>query len=175
MAAALDAGDIVLQRRLAIGPEEGFGSLHDRLAVLGAEAGGESLALVQAGEAPRLRQPEGEASYAPPIRREELVIDWRRPAGVLANLVRALSPRPGARTTRGGRLLKVLGAREGKNPAAGGGTPGAVMELTKEGFWVMAGEGRLLVVRVQPAGGRAMAAADYLKGNRLRSGELLGA
>jgi methionyl-tRNA formyltransferase len=175
MVTELDAGDIVLQRREAIGEEEDFGGLHDRLAVVGAEAAAEALALVAAGSAPRIPQADGEATYAPPIRREELVMDWGRPAAVLAGLVRALSPRPGARTTRRGQLLKVLAAADEKKPGAGGGTPGGVMELTSEGFWVSAGDGWLLVVRVQPAGRNVMTAADYLKGYRLQLGEVLGA
>ena len=175
MVTELDAGDIVLQRQETIGEEEDFGSLHDRLAVVGAEAAAEGLALVAAGSAPRIPQADGEATYAPPIRREELMIDWGRPAAVLAGLVRALSPRPGARTTRRGQLLKVLAAADAKKPGAGGGTPGAVMELTSEGFWASAGDGWLLVVRVQPAGRKVMAAADYLKGYHLQLGELLGA
>ena len=146
-----------------------------RLAALGAEAAAESVGLVQAGKAPRIPQADEDATFAPAIRREELVIDWGQPAAAVANLIRAFSPRPGARTTRAGELLKVLSAQEGKNPGAGRGMPGVVMEVTSEGFWVAAREGCLLVARVQPAGGKVMVAADYVKGYRLRPGERLGA
>jgi methionyl-tRNA formyltransferase len=174
MAAELDAGDIILQRRAAIGPEDDFGALHDRLAALGAEAAAESIDLVRAGTAPRTAQTHGKATYAPSIRREELVIEWGRPAAALVNLIRALSPRPGARTSRAGELLKVLAAHEGRKAAAGAGLPGVVMEVTSEGFWVAAGDGRLQVERVQPAGRKVMAAGDYVKGYRLERGERLG-
>ncbi len=174
MVAELDAGDIILQRRAAVAPEDDFAALHDRLAALGAEAAAESIDLVRAGTAPRTPQDHGEATYAPSIRREELVIAWGRPAAALVNLVRALSPRPGARTSRAGELLKVLAAREGRKAGAGGGLPGVVVEVTSEGFWVAAGDGRLQVERVQPAGRRAMAAGDYVKGYRLERGERLG-
>jgi methionyl-tRNA formyltransferase len=174
MAVELDAGDIILQRRAAIGPEEDFGALHDRLAALGAEAAVESVDLVRAGTAPRTPQRHEEATQAPSIRREELVMDWERPAAALVNLIRALSPRPGARTSRAGELLKVLAAREGRKALAGAGLPGVVMEVTSEGFWVAAGDGRLQVERVQPAGRKIMAAGDYVKGYRLQHGERLG-
>lgn len=174
MAPQLDAGDILLQRAVAICPEEDFGSLHDHLAELGAELALESMDLVRRGLAPRVPQADEQASYAPPIRREELWIDWERPAAVLARLIRALSPQPGARTSHGGRLLKVFGVREGKKTQEPGGIPGQIMELTGEGFWVQTGEGRLLVLRVQPAGGRAMSAADYARGYHVPEGERLG-
>ncbi len=174
MSAEMDAGDILLQRELAIGEEEDFGSLHDRLAAVGAEATAESVALIRRGKAPRDRQDHSQASYAPPIRREELVIDWGRSAQEVARLVCAFSPRPGARTTHEGDLLKVLAARPGKNAAAAGGIPGQIMELTSDGFWVATGDGRLLVTRVQSAGRRAMSAAEYLKGHRLPVGGRLG-
>lgn len=179
MAPALDAGELILQRSLEIGREEDFGSLHDRLAALGAEVSVESLALLRTGKAPRTSQSAEDATYAPPIRREELVIQWFRPAGQIARTVRAFSPRPGARTTREGKLLKVLVARESPSRRTGSavgeeGAPGRIVEFTKEGFWVAAGNGRILALRVQPEGRAAMSAADYLKGYRLSVGEQLG-
>lgn len=175
MSPETDAGDILLQREAAIAEDEGFGSLHDRLAALGAEATAESVDLVRRGLAPRIPQDHSRATYAPAIRREELVVDWNRPARELAALVRALSPRPGARTTREGTILKLLGARLGKKGEGRGGIPGRIMEVTSDGFWVATGDGRLLVTRVQPAGRKPMSASDYLKGYSLPEGGRLGA
>ena len=182
----LDAGDIILQRAAAIEAEESFGSLHDRLAALGAEAAREGVALVRSmhrlrsmhrvreGRRPGRPQVHEEASQAPSIRRDELVVDWTKSAATVVNLVRAFSPRPGARTTDKRGLLKVLAAREGKNLLGERGIPGQIMELSDEGLVVAAGRGSVLVLRVQAAGGKAMSAADYLKGHRLRPGEQLG-
>jgi methionyl-tRNA formyltransferase len=174
MVKELDAGDILLQRALSVGEEEDFGSLHDRLAQLGADAAVEAVALLRRGEAPRQRQDSEQASYAPPIRREELVVDWRRPANEIARQVRAFSPRPGARTSRGGKLLKLLAVREVGMEGQERGMPGRVTELTGEGFWVGAGEGRLLILRVQPEGGRVLSGGEYAQGYRLEQGEVLG-
>ena len=179
MALALDAGDILLQHSLPIGPEEGYGSLHDRLADLGAQASLEAVDLLGRGAAPRLPQPADGISYAPPVRREELTIDWRQEAEHIARAVRAFSPSPGARTTRKGRLLKLLLARHqaaSATESAGEdtGTPGAIVELTKEGFWVKAGKGQVLALTVQPEARGVMSAADYVKGYRLSVGERLG-
>lgn len=174
MVRELDAGDILLQRALPIGPDEDFGSLHERLAALAAEVAVAALGLLRAGCAPRLPQSADGVSYAPPIRTEELFLDWNKAAAELARTVRAFSPRPGARTTRAGRLLKLLAARAGENPLGGGGMPGEVVESTREGFGVMTASGVLWALRVQPEGRAAMSAADYLKGYHLGVGERLG-
>ena len=193
MAREMDAGDLILQRQVEIGEEEDFGSLHDRLAAAAADAAVEAVELIRRSEAPHVPQDHSQATYAPAITPEDLTIDWSRPAKEIAGLVRALSPQPGARTTRGGNLLKVLCARavpraalvdrDGGPLKAGlatkkdfcqGGIPGQVMELLNEGFLVLTGDGCLLVLRVQPAGRKAMSAADYLKGYRLGREERLG-
>ncbi len=170
----MDAGDILLQREAVIGEEEDCAGLHERLAALGAEATMESVALIRQGAGPRIPQNDEQATYAPAIGKDELVIDWGGRAETLGRLIRALSPRPGARTTRSDEMLKILGARQGKKAAGEGGIPGRIMELGSDGFWVATGDGCLLVTRVQPAGRRAMSAPDYVKGYRLRAGERLG-
>jgi len=167
MAREMDAGDIILQHRIEIGEDEDFGTLHERLAALAADTGIEGLDLIRRGAAPRLPQDATQATYAPPIEPAELVIDWANPARDVANLVRALSPMPGARTTRRGQML-------GKKTVTQRGMPGEISELTKDGFWVSSGEGSLLIRRVHPAGRNAMSAADYAKGYRLQKGERLG-
>ncbi len=174
MTREMDAGDILLQREVTIEEEEDFAGLHDRLAALGAEATRESVALIRQGAGPRIPQNDEQATYAPAITKDELVIDWGERAETLARLIRALSPQPGARTTRNNENLKILGASEGKKAAREGGIPGQIMELGSDGFWVATGEGCLLVTRVQPAGRRAMSAPDYVKGYPLRADERLG-
>jgi len=179
MALTLDAGDIILQRSLSIGAEEDFGSLHDRLAQLAAEVALETVELLREGAAPRRPQQVDGISYAPPIRRHELVLDWQEEASSILRLIRTFAPHPGARTTRAGRLLKILSARQdtGDGPEGdreGTGTPGRIVEVTKEGFWVKAGKGRVLALRVQPEARAAMSAGDYVKGYRLAVGEQLG-
>jgi len=189
MARQMDAGDLILQRQVEIGEDEDFGSLHDRLAAIAASGAVEAVELIRRGEAPRLPQDHSQATYAPPITAEDLTVDWSRPADELARLVRALSPRPGARTTRsgfpkgseppranrmGGDMLKVISAQAAKKGFGEGGIPGQVMEFGSDGFLVVTGDGCLLVLRVQPAGRKVMSAADYVKGYRLRREERLG-
>jgi methionyl-tRNA formyltransferase len=183
MARETDAGDVILRRSLAIGEDEDFGAVHGRLAALGADAALDALDLIREGEAPREPQDHSAATYAPSIRPEELVINWRQPAAQIARQVRAFSPIPGARTTRGSALLKLLAAREAPQDAGEGVSPapaetsaeaGRVTEVTSEGFCVHAAEGRLQVLRVQPAGGKPMPASAFAQGHRVARGEMLG-
>lgn len=177
MAEEVDAGDVLLQQEVAIQPEEDRGALEARLATV---AGGlllRALRLVAIGEAPRRPQDHDRATYAPALTRAEEFIDWSRPAAVVVHQVRALAPRPGASTAVGERPLKILRAGVVPlPPEADGDLPGQVVALLHdEGFVVAAGDGAVLVREVKPAAGRTMAAADFLRGNPLRPGDVLGA
>lgn len=174
MAIGLDTGDVILQRALPIGPEENFGSLHDRLADLAAQIALETLDLIRRGAAPHLPQDHSAATYAPPIRREELLLDWRQPVEQVLNTVRAFSPRPGARTYDRGRLLKVLTAGPQKNSVAPRGGPGEIVEISQEGLHVQTGSDSLIILQVQPEGRTPMSAGDYALGRRLQRGQILG-
>jgi methionyl-tRNA formyltransferase len=174
MATGLDTGDVILQRASPIGPEESFGSLHDRLADLAARIALQTLDLIRRGEAPHVPQDHSAATDAPPIRREELVLDWRQPVQQLLNAVRAFSPRPGARTYDRGRLLKVLAARAGKRLEPWRGQPGGIVEISQEGLHVQTGSDSLIILQVQPEGRTPMSAGNYALGRRLQRGQILG-
>jgi methionyl-tRNA formyltransferase len=112
MDAGLDTGDVVVARRVAIGPNESYGELHDRLAELGAELLGESLALAEAG-ALVARPQTGEPSLTRPIARDDLQIDWNWSPQRVVRTVRAFAPRPAARAEIDGVVVKVLRAHLG--------------------------------------------------------------
>ncbi len=171
----MDAGPMLLQRTEAIRPDDTGGTLAERLAVLGAAALVETLALVAAGRAEERAQDEGAATFAPKLTAADQVLDWKEPAAALRCRVRALAPQPGAQTTARGRLLRVLGAevRE-RAPDRWDGEPGMVVGLEPAGIVVRAGEGCLLLTRVQPEGKRPMSAADFARGARLERGDRLG-
>lgn len=109
MDAGLDTGDIVLQERVAIEPEETYGELHDRLALLGAELLAEAIDRAARGELVA-RPQHGDASVTRPLSKEELVLDLSWPAQRIVNRIRALSPAPGARATLDGESVKILRA-----------------------------------------------------------------
>ncbi len=171
---ALDAGDLILQRRVPIAPEDTAQTLEARLADAGAEALREALRLIAAGTAPRLAQDESKASYVGKLAKDDGRIDWTRSAAVLADFIRAMDPWPSAYTWHRGRLLKIWKGTAVPGPASGNATPGTVVETRRgEGFVVSTGGGALLVTEVQPEGRRRMSADEYARGARLQVGEQL--
>lgn len=179
MTPQMDAGDIILQEEIKIEPGENFGLLHDRLARCGAIKLQEALSLVARGTAPRRRQDETAATFAPALTKEEEKIQWSWPAGKIYNQVRALAPHPGAYTVYRQKRLKVWETMP-LNPVQAGLAadlltlpPGTVCQVARDYFTVTTGAQLLKILLLQPAGRRKMSAADFLKGNELKVGEKL--
>lgn len=167
----LDTGDVLLQRVLPIRPEDTSATLSDRLAALGGAALVEALDLLAAGRLVPVRQDPAKATLAPVLTREHGRLDFSLPAPRLASRVRAFTPWPGAFTTLGGRVLKVHAAVEG----AGSLSPGRARAVP-EGILVGCGGGTaLLLSEVQLEGKRRLPASEFLKGQPLPEGTVLGA
>ncbi len=162
----MDAGDVALQKTVEIGPDETYGTLESRLASLGGHALVEAVALVHAGSAGRTVQDESRATKAPHLRPGEEVIDWTSPASKIHNLVRGLSPRPGAVTWFGGERIKVWETRLLPGEKASGARPGLVVRTEGEMAVVATGDGALGVLEVQPDGRKPMAAKAFLAGRQ---------
>ncbi len=167
---ALDAGDIILQRPVEIGPDETAGELEARLAVEGAALLAEAVRLIARGQAPRHPQDHSAATYVGRLSKADGALQWARPARELVNQVRAMNPWPCAHATWGGGVLKVWRARLGE----GGGPPGQVLAADERGITVAAGEGAVVLVEVQPEGSRRMPAGAFLLGHRIQPGDRLG-
>ena len=161
----LDTGPVFAQRRLAIGPADDFGTLHDRLAELGASALIEVLADLAAGRTRLTPQPQAGATYAHKIEKAETRLQWQRPAAELDRAVRAFRPTPGALAHLAGKPIKVWRSRI----VAGAGAPGSVLR-SSDALHVACGAGALALEELQPAGGRRMTAAEFLRGRRLAHG-----
>jgi methionyl-tRNA formyltransferase len=170
MDAGLDTGDVLHTARCPIGPAATAGELHDRLAVLGAEALVAALPGWAAGTRPAAPQPTAGVTYAPKIDTDESWIDWSCSAAAIDRAVRAFNPTPGARTRWGEQLVK-LWAVEPQPDARAEAPPGTVLEAP--GLCVATGAGVLRVARVQPAGGRPMAGEAFRAGH-LHPGDRLG-
>jgi len=165
MDAGLDTGPMLLRRATPIDPRETGGTLHDRLARLGAQAIVEAIDQWQAGRLQPTPQPVDGASYAPKIRKEEGRIDWSQPAVAIDRQVRAFNPWPVAETRWADRQLRIWSATV--VPAAGDAEPGSVLEAAGGRMIVATGEGALSLERVQLAGRRAMSAAEFLNAHAL--------
>jgi methionyl-tRNA formyltransferase len=171
MDAGLDTGDILLQRVLEIGAEETSETLHDRLAQLGAGAVVEALPLLAAGRLTPVRQDGACATLARILTREDGRLDFAMPAEKLAARVRAFTPWPGAFTTLEGKLLKVHAARAALRTDL---APGEARP-SPEGIVVGCGGGSALLLRsVQLEGRRRLEAVDFLKGQPMPAGTVLG-
>lgn len=166
----IDQGDVVLQTAANIGENETYGELSKRLAELGAKLVVEALRHVGQDDLRRIPQDLSLASYAPKIGKEERLIDWHKPARQVHNLIRGLSPEPGAFTLFRGKRLEVLRSEVLPERNA---LPG---ELVVDDGALRAGAetGSVLLVLVKPEGSKAMSGIDLINGHRIKSGERLG-
>ncbi|HKV44224.1 MAG TPA: methionyl-tRNA formyltransferase [bacterium] len=172
MSDELDAGELILQRAVAIAPDDTTATLEARLAREGAELIVEALRLLEAGQAPRAPQDPARATYAPKLTRQEAWLRWTDSAARLADLVRAFDPWPVASTLLEGAPIRIW--RAVARPGSGPELPGTVVAAGEDGLCVATGEGRLLLLEIQPPSGRRMTVAEYLRGHQVVPGTVLG-
>ena len=163
LASKMDAGDMIFKKTLEIGDYETAGELFDRLAPLGAQLLCETIDSIAAGTAPRIPQNEEEATYAPPLKKEQAELDFSESRADIINRIRGLDPWPVAVAELGGVRLKIFKAQPDDEAAAG--QPGEIVYADKRGIGVSCGDGVLRISSVQAPGGKRMAAADYLRGH----------
>jgi methionyl-tRNA formyltransferase len=180
--AGLDTGDILLARETEIGPEETAVELNARLAVLGAGLLVETLEGLEAGRIVPRKQDAAQATYAPLLKKEDGLVDWRHPAESIHNRVRGMQPWPGAYTVFRGQTLHIWRARplpdgrgsdsDSEPRPSGSGRPGTLLCLKP--LTVACGLGALELREVQLEGRRRMSAADFANGHRLTELDVLG-
>jgi methionyl-tRNA formyltransferase len=167
----LDTGAMLSRAALPIQPDDTTGSLHDRLAALGASEIVRLLPELETGRLVAMAQDDTLASYAAKIGKEEARLDWTRPALELDRKIRAFNPFPGAFALLDGSPLKIWQA----SPVTGSvsGQPGEILALTDAALHVACGEGVLMIREVQQAGGKRLAASAFLAGHALSVGDRL--
>ena len=170
MDAGLDTGDMLLVEKQAIAPNDTTPTLHDKLAALGGRLIVEALEIAACGGLKPVKQPLEGITYAHKIDKAEAHIDWTQSAAVIERRIRAFNPFPGASSTLGGEVVKlqdahVLGAASAHNVSAGG-----IFGVGNEGLDVATGDGALRITRLQKAGGKPMAVADFLRGADVQPG-----
>ena len=170
MEEGLDTGPVALARPVPIGPDMTAGALHDALMQAGAGLMVEALAALETGTLTLTPQPAEGVTYARKIDKAETRIDWTRPAAEVDGHIRGLSPFPGAwcEVSIGGRPERLKLLRSAR--ADGSGAPGAILD---DRLTVACGEGAVRLVEVQRAGGRPLAASDFLRGAKLVPGDRL--
>ena len=170
----LDAGDTICQQSLAIDRDDNGATLTARLTEVGTELLAEALALIETDGAPRIVQDNNEATHAPPLSKEDGIIDWCQPAQQIVNQVRACWPWPGAVCQADNQKLKIARAQVILAQEHREGDCGSIVEIVpQQGLVVRAGQDAVLIEEVQPAGRRIMSAPAYLRGAHLQIGDRL--
>jgi methionyl-tRNA formyltransferase len=159
MEEGLDTGPMMLIERIAIEDGDTTGSLHDKLAALGATMIVDALRKLEAGNLPATPQPEEGVTYAAKISKDEAKLDFGLPAVDLWRKVRAFNPFPGAQGTVNGTAVKIWQA----DLAEGSGSPGQVLAADAGGIVVACGKGALRLLQLQKPGGKRLAAGEFLK------------
>ncbi len=186
MGVGLDDGDIIMQEKVEIGPEETGGGLFDKLAIVGGNLCCMALTAIENGVAERIPQDGAKATKVGMIKKELGKVDFTKSAEEICRYVRGLNPWPTTFTSFGGRTLKIWKASEApltrgliKNESINGkpaekAAPGTVVYADDHQMVVMTGDGYLSLEEVQLEGKRRMEIADFLHGNGITAGEMLG-
>jgi methionyl-tRNA formyltransferase len=173
MEAGLDTGPVLAEARTPIHATDTARTLHDRLALLGAETLVATLERLAHGGVTPQPQDNAGASYAKKLSKEEARLDWTRPAAVLHRQIRAFNPWPVTSTTWRGKTLRLweAGPLEAQHAA---GVPGTIVQADAAGIRVLTGDGILTLTRLQAEGGKILAAGEFLNGHKLTAGDRLG-
>lgn len=167
MDAGLDTGPVLLREALAIEPDDTTGSLHDKLAALGARMIVTALAQLENGRLRAEPQPDQGATYANKIAKSEARIDWQASAAAIDRRIRAFDPFPGAMTRWRDVDLKLWAS----SPVSGDGEPGTVLRIEPDALVVACGDGALAIGQIQRPGGKRLPAAEFARGAALAVGE----
>ncbi|MFW6022489.1 MAG: methionyl-tRNA formyltransferase [Halanaerobiaceae bacterium] len=169
-----DTGDMIYKKEIPILDDDTVGTLHDKLASIGADLLIKTLLDIKKGTAPREKQDDEKATYTSKIGKKTGKIDWTQATRDVYNQVRGVNPWPGAYTYYQGDLLKIWKARILQNYNGNPEEPGKIVEADSEnGFVIETGDGFIEINELQPAGRKRMSAKDYLHGYNIDTDEIL--
>ena len=171
MPKGLDSGDMILKAKEKIKPDDTYGSLYDRLSVIGADLLIKTLDLIENGEVKRIPQNDDEATFAPMIKPELEHINWNGKNTDIVNLIKGLNPQPVAYTMLNDEKLKIWFAETIDGDY--NGEPGTIVYVRKRDFVVMTAKGAVAVKEVQAQGGKRMSADAYMRGHAIEKGTIL--
>jgi len=167
----IDTGDMLVIEKVAIDPEDDFGTLHDKLAEAGKLAIVETIKQIKEGTLTPVKQPDEGAVYAAKIEKSDAIIDFSKSSTELSCLIRGLSPIPMAQTKLGSKILKIASVRVVEY--SGTAVPGTIIKSGKDGIVVACGSGALELIDVVPEGKRKMSAAEFARGHAGIEGEVM--
>jgi methionyl-tRNA formyltransferase len=170
----LDTGPILLQKEVAIGPDDTLGSIYfDSLYPMGVQAMLEAIDMVKAGTAPKVPQDPDAGSYEGWCKKDDGYIDWNKPVQEVYNLIRGTNPQPGAWTRYQGKTVQIFDSRK-IDKADAAAAPGQITDISDDGVSVAARGGQILIQRVRPEGDKKIAAGEFAAKSGLNKGARLG-
>ncbi|MBT2292057.1 methionyl-tRNA formyltransferase [Paenibacillus albidus] len=173
MAEGLDTGDMISRVEVPIEETDTSGTLFDKLSLAGRDLLKAQMPNLLSGRVQATPQNDSEASYAPNLSRDDERIVWSAESREIYNRIRGLVPFSGAFTLWNGETFKVWASELPRSGTAGPELPGTVLAVNESGVEVRTGDGSLLLTTVQPAGKKAMSAADFSRGAAMKPGTVL--
>ena len=173
----VDTGDILLQEKLPIGPEDTAGGLSGKLAELGGKALGAALDLLRLDKLNPTQQNNNLASLAPLLNKEDGLVNWLHSAVQISCQIRGLDPWPTTYTTLSGKRLRLFSPEVADKSLCLGcsiSEPGIICTANRDGLLITTGDGCLLIKEIQAEGSRRMSVDAFLSGHTIQSGTLLG-
>jgi methionyl-tRNA formyltransferase len=164
----VDTGNVILQARIPVGPDETAGEIHDKLSEIGAEVVLHSVRLIEQGKMTPKPQNNELASPAPKIFKEDCRIDWNQPAGDVHNFIRGLSPRPCAFTLYNDMSLKIY--RSTVSTRQRSGNPGEIV-FADQRIGVQTVNGIVEILELQLEGKKKLSAEEFLRGFQIHVGD----
>ena len=174
IAPKVDTGAVICQDKLPIYPNDNYGTLSERMGILGSVLLVETINLIESGSASAIKQNDNQATLAPKITKDMTIIDWSRPARELHNLVRALTPTPSATTIIKGKRIKIQETWVDNDDNGSNYLPGEITAIKKSIVSVQTGNGHLLIHRVQLEGKKTMDISSFMNGFSLNTGDRFG-
>ena len=168
----MDTGDMLLKKEIQIEPEDTYESLHDKMKIVGANALKEAFPMIIEGGKMRKKQNSDEATYASMIQKSLGEINWQKTTSHIDAKIRGLNPWPGGYTYYKGEVMKIWKAVPETNE--GQGEPGSILEVNKQGVLVKTSDGCLRLQEIQMPNKKRMPVSEYIKGNTLDVGSILG-
>lgn len=169
----VDTGNIILQKKVKIDPDETAGELHDKLAILGAETLLETVKLIESGNVKTIPQDESQATSAPKIKKEMCQINWLNKTSIqVHNFVRGLSPQPGAFTFLNGKLVKIYRTKLVEEPDLVENIkvlePGQLIAKKDKLYAICADLKPVQIIEIQIEGKKKLTADEFLRGYKLK-------
>ncbi|MCR4894046.1 MAG: methionyl-tRNA formyltransferase [Eubacteriales bacterium] len=164
----LDTGDMMIKDSTPVSDGDTFGTLSERLSLIGGDLAVKALDLLQKGEAPRTPQDDSRSSYAAKILKADKHVDLTRSARSVFNHIRGMDPSPAAECTFDSRTVKLFSCEIASEHSEGNEGPGTILKGDKRGIYIQCGDGVLLIKTLKPEGKGLMEASSFYNGIKNR-------